>query len=199
MGRIAAVLGAMAFASARAEAGLIIDQEQLKSEAFADIKAAGPTGQTFTPSLPGIQFAIFKLSDTAFSGGTVSVELHAGVNGAMLATSGPVNLAAGFGGSSGADVEFDFASRITLAPGTKYSLILKGVSGDDFRLWATNSSTYGGGAAIVFGQELSSTESFYFKEGLVATPEPSSLALAGGAVLIGGGAWWRRRRRSVNA
>jgi hypothetical protein len=32
-----------------------------------------------------------------------------------------------------------------------------------------------------------------------ATPEPSSLAMAGGAVLIGGGAWWRKRRRSVNA
>jgi hypothetical protein len=32
-----------------------------------------------------------------------------------------------------------------------------------------------------------------------ATPEPSSLAMAGGAALIGGGAWWRKRRRSVNA
>jgi hypothetical protein len=32
-----------------------------------------------------------------------------------------------------------------------------------------------------------------------ATPEPSSLAMAGGVALIGGGAWWRKRRRSVNA
>jgi hypothetical protein len=43
------------------------------------------------------------------------------------------------------------------------------------------------------------TGSIDVKAPFTATPEPSSLAMAGGAVLIGGGAWWRKRRRSVNA
>ena len=67
---------------------------------------------------------ILNRLDLKYGVGSWALEVHEGLDGALLGTSQSVSLPAGFGDgqAAGLPVEFDFASSITPTPGSTYSL-----------------------------------------------------------------------------
>jgi hypothetical protein len=200
-GLTAAVLVVLSVALAgSARAGLVIDQQYSGAGAiftnYAGIPNFRPLGQSFTPSLSGIDFATFNLLDLVSVAGTYEVQLYSGTGngGTLLGTSKTDSLAAG---SSGA-TEFDFSSTIALTPGQTYSLMLvRTDSSSDFGAQYGSPGGYAGGEAISSGQGTSND--LIFSEGLItsAVPEPATLAPGALAALAGAGCAWRKRRRAA--
>src|SRR5262249_14566731 len=141
-------------AAGQARAGQIIDQQNgppPPGDASVSIPGGAPLGQSFTPSLTGIDFATFQIFDGAGVAGTDQVEVRSGFNGPLLGTSASVALPAGTGGFSlpGATIEFDFPSTIALTPGTLFSLMLVRVdSSSNFAAIGQGTGTYAGGVTI---------------------------------------------------
>jgi hypothetical protein len=77
---------------------------------------------------------------------------------------------------------FYFATPIALVPGETYYIIPAEITGDDVWSVAVTGNTYPNGGLYGFdGNNL------WFREGIVATPEPSALALlAMGGLLMAG-------------
>jgi hypothetical protein len=171
--------------------------------------------QSFTPKLPAIDAAAFWITDWQPSngqGGVLRVLLHDGWGSSgdtILAASQPVTLPDGYGYTgdipiSGAPVQFDFPTRVSLTPGHLYTLEVQQLDGagteTELVLWSTDSS-YPGGTA--FNANLPSpTSNFFFQEGLTGNvsdaPEPSTLAVFGSALVTGLGYFgWRRWNLAV--
>jgi hypothetical protein len=188
-----------------ARAGFIIDQQygSPPSPESSSVPFNAPLGQSFTPTLTGINFATFQFTNFASVAGTYEAEVHSGINGSLLGTSAPVSLPASFGGSSsqtGAQVEFDFANTIALTPGSIYSLILVRLdSTSNFAAIGIDPGTYGGGSEIVGGSAIPGLD-LIFSEGInvsSAAPEPASVTLLGLGSLGLLGYGWRRRKQAV--
>jgi PEP-CTERM motif len=161
--------------------GLTVDRANPFFNQSLNYPAFTPIGESFTPTLDGIQWAAIGMQDFSSNGtGVFDVDLYQGVgtSGTLLATSAPTNLPPGFGiPGFGAYAYFYFASEVALTPGTPYTLILNQVSGDDFVVLAASVSQVGN-QAILNGQPQANLN-LTFGEGILSVPEPSTLTLLG--------------------
>jgi hypothetical protein len=145
------------------------------------------TGQSFTPSLSGIDFIRLELNDsspTGALGSTWFLNLHSdSIHGPILATTAPVDLPGAFTGTA----NFFFPNTIPLTPGATYWFDVNSPDGGAWHLVA-GILNYPGGYA--WAQDTPHDFSdYWFREGLVV-PEPSSAAL----LLLGGAAFISLRR-----
>jgi hypothetical protein len=147
-------------------------------------------GQSFTPTLTGLDFVQFKLVGGNEDGSPVSmvVDILSGVSGtngmegAVLATSAPVSVVSALDGY--AIYTFNFASTVSLVPGQVYVARVSSLAGN-FGIMLTASDVYAGGQYL-FSTEPYLYTNFYdaiFAEGMI--PEPTTIAiLAFGSLLL---------------
>jgi hypothetical protein len=146
------------------------------------------TGQSFTPSLPGINFIRLKFQDSSIIdgvGATIYLNLRSdSITGPILGTTDPVTMPNGFTGTQ----NFFLPSTITLTPQNTYyfDLVLQSA-----QAWYVDieSFNYSGGTAFARGAPAGAD--YWFREGLYIVPEPSLAALG----LIGGAAYAAGRKR----
>jgi hypothetical protein len=141
---------------------------------------------TLPLALTGIDFASFWF----FSSGQSSVfrvNLRGGsITGPILGTTPDV-----MGSATAGPVMFMFPGTIALTPGTRYYLQLEAVSGSATVSCGNMGQSYAGGAGYIDGQP-DAFRDFWFREGIIAVPEPTSWsALTLGASFL----WWHRVRR----
>lgn len=175
--------------------GLIVDQANQHYMQGLNVQSFGPIGESFTPTLNGIQWAAIDLQDSTANptlGGVFQVKLLQGdgTSGTLLATSAATGVPPGFGPGLGAYAYFYFATEVTLTPGMPYSLILNQLSGENFLVGGVAGGEIGD-QAILFGQPQSNFN-LTFGEGVLSVAEPSSLVL----VAIGVVSVMRRRWRT---
>ena len=169
---------ACAIGAAQAQGTLVYDQESSNDEAYPitglPIQVYGSVGQSFTPSLPGVEFVRLKLKDIYPGnalGATLVVNLRStAINGPVIGTTTPVVLSDGFAGS----MSFFFASPVTVVPNTTYYFQTSVQSGDDWGITVIG-DTYPGGV-IYGGLQPFTGNDLWFREGIVV-PEPSSVWL----------------------
>ena len=146
-----------------------------------------PWGQSFTPSLNGVDFIRLELVDNTPGdtlGATMHINLMSGsISGPIIGATDPFSMANGFSGPA----TFYFPSTVSLAPGTMYFFTPIIDSGGPWNIAAesyfyTGGNSYNAGAIYPGGN-------LWFREGLVV-PEPSALAL----VLLGVGGFLVIRR-----
>jgi hypothetical protein len=174
--------------------GFIYDQQATNTPSifgdYLNIQEDSPLLESFVPTLTSIGFVqmeFWDIPDNGTSGATVYVNLWTGspnVNSATLISSTtPVYMPNGFGNDNPGVTSFYFSSPITLTPGQSYYLQPVVQSGDDpWDVWDPG-NTYPNGTlydnGLAFGVDI------WFREGIQAAPEPTSLALIGvGSVLV---------------
>jgi uncharacterized protein (TIGR03382 family) len=171
---------------------IVYDQQStnLIEGAFGIDPSAQPVGQSFTPTLTLVGFIDLYLYDgdpLHDLGGTVYVNLRSdSITGTILASSTPVFLPDSFLDFT----NFSFATPVAVTPGVTYffqPVIQSGNLG--FGSGVTDAS-YAGGSAFYQGN-LVVDRNLWFREGILAVPEPSPIWLA----WLGGAAWLFSRRR----
>jgi hypothetical protein len=183
--------------------GLIIDQESYPKpiSVFTDgvdglylnSEPATPLTQSFIPSLSAIDYVALEF-EYGTGSATVEVNLYEGsatVSAAtLLGTTTAVTMPSGFNNNQ-LDVagveDFYFSTPITLTPGDTYYLEPVAVSGA--ANWAIvtliDFYTYPNGELNVDGYPFVNSTDMWFQEGIVAVPEPTTLALIGfGGLLV---------------
>jgi hypothetical protein len=190
---LAAIVLASATTCQGAPLGVIDQQNSVYTNNF--FSGQNRIGQSFVPSLPGIDAIEFELGALT-GGGAVFVNLRSGLSGPggldgpILGTSNSIDL------PSNAPFEwrhFDFPSRIDLVPGNVYVAEL--VSGNGHAGRFTMDSMYAAGSPLP-PTSFDPTWDLVFVEGL-HVPEPSAGALAAGAYAMI--SMRRRRRRAACA
>ena len=171
----------------------IVDQEAAPAPIGAySIDHGGDIGQSFTPTLSGLDFFVFNIEWSLGPSNSYFVQIHDGLGaaGTVLGTSQtvalPVNLPP-------TNIEFDFNNTVTLIPGNLYTALVvptNGGAGDSNYLIHYGVDVYPGGVA--FQVSPVSDIDMIFQEGVSITPEPSTLALAAFGFI--GLAAWRLRR-----
>jgi len=174
--------------------GLVYDQQSATSPATVqqidgfNLQEDSPLTQSFIPTLSAIgfiQLQFFDISGNGTSGATVDVNLWIGspnVNSAtLLGSTTPVYMTNGFGnnGFSAAVTNFYFSTPIALTSGQTYYLQPVVLSGDDPWDIVVLTNTYPNGQLFASGSALQPGSDFWFREGIVSVPEPSTLALVG--------------------
>ena len=199
-----ALLGAST-SSLQAQGTFIYDQqssdENVPGEAAAGIQVNEPVGQSFTPSLSTVGFIrlqLFDINPGNSLGATLYVNLRAdSITGTILASTDPVSLPDSFPSPSSVGfVNFFFSIPVSVTPGTTYYFQpVVDVGG----AWAIGrfipTSNYPGGTEFLQGQP--GPNDLWFREGIVAIPEPSAgvLGLLGLGVLVG--AHWIKGREAA--
>lgn len=148
-----------------------------------------PMGQSFTPSFSSIGFVQLYLYDGDVLnnlGSTVYVNLRSNsITGTILGSSLAVFMPDGF-----LDVtNFIFSTPVAVVPGVTYYLQPTIQSGSQGWGSGVTDASYAGGIAFVEGSAWPN-HNLWFREGIVAVPEPTSALL----VLLGSGAWLFLRR-----
>jgi hypothetical protein len=145
-----------------------------------------PWGQSFTPSLAGVDFIRLQLNDGqpgAGIGASVHVNLRStSITGPILGATASVHMLAGFAGYP----TFFFSNTVPLTPGITYYMEPIIESGSDF--WNVLVSEYGySGGSYTAGGSPVLVSDLWFREGLYVVPEPATglLLVVGGALLAG--------------
>lgn len=182
-----------ATACGHAQGTFIFDQQDSTNETGSPygtgstIQSVLPhTGQSFIPTLPGIDFIRLKFTDANPGdnlGATIFLNLRStSITGPILGTTADVTMPNGFSGTT----NFLFPTTIPLMPGTTYYFDLNLVSGGPWDI-DIYSYYYPNGESFVGGQPHPGGN-YWFREGIIAAvPEPSSVALlllAGGLLVI---------------
>jgi len=145
------------------------------------------TGQSFTPSLSGIDFIRLSIADGNPGdglGSTWFLNLRPdSVTGPILGTTATVYLPDLHAGA----VDFFFPNTIPLTPGISYFFDINSPDGGAWNIFVAQFNYSGGDAWAEDIVRLGSD--YWFREGLVV-PEPSSVAL----LLLGGAAFISLRR-----
>lgn len=145
-----------------------------------------PIGQSFTPTLSSIDFIFLQLEDYYFNNGTgavIFVKLFSGsiTNGTLLGSTAPISFPDGFGVSTVGyygETNFVFPSSIALTPGIQYFLQPVLLSGDASFYLGVGNLNYPGGTAYINGTPNINGWDLWFREGIIAVPEPDIMALA---------------------
>lgn len=154
------------------------------------LPSIAPCGQSFTPTLSGVNFVRLNLNDGNPNDGlgtTIHLNLRANsFSGTILGTSDTVAMPNGFTGVE----NFFFPSIISLTPDTLY--FFEVVETPSWVQWniAAGSYDYYLGDAYYLGRAASGSD-LWFREGIYV-PEPSALALA--ALAAATLAYTRRKR-----
>jgi hypothetical protein len=169
--------------NARAQGTFMYDQQSSTDEGWFAY-GYGPTiqnllpytGQSFVPTLPGINFIKLNFDDQNPNdglGATLHLNLRSdSISGPILGTTASVTMTNGFTGV----IAFFFPNTLSVTPGTTYYFDLGLESGGP---WNTifEPHTYSGGEAFVQGQPYPGGD-YWFREGLYVVPEPSGAAFA---------------------
>jgi hypothetical protein len=148
---------------------------------------ATPYGQSFSPSLSGIDFIMLGFYDGQPGNGigaTVFVNLRSGsIGGPVLASTAPITMRDSFGLAAPGVTNLFFGATIALIPGHAYYFEPVVQSGD---LWGVSSGPYGypGGSTFLGGAPFVGSD-YWFREGIIV-PEPACGLLA----LLGAGAFF---------
>ncbi len=180
-------------AEARAESTIIDQSHVILVTHLSNATIFAPLGQTFTPTLSGLNFVTIKLGAglSPFEGAIAAIEIRTGVNGALVGTSKPTTIPASQFDMRLTDYRFDFAQTAVLTPGGLYSWTVKPISG--MVMVGGSEADYERGEYVRWGERETGLD-MYFIEGLIV-PEPSALPLAA----IGfGGIVRRRASRGAN-
>jgi len=161
----------------------IVDQSQTSVDVLVNLGFSGLTGQGFTPALPSLDVVevFFDGPDGTFPPdipGEFSVGIHqGGITGPVIGTSSAITLLSGIFREV---VRFDFPTSVPLVPGNLSAIEINRLSdpGLPFFFGGIQADTYPGGTAIINGQSRPDFDLF-FREGPLAVPEPSTLALCG--------------------
>lgn len=150
---------------------VIFDQQSLSpngGEGTVYLSALQQGVQSFTPAMPGIDFASFwfLLGNSPLHvnirGNSITGPILSTTPDLMPTTSGPLT--------------FFFPTTVQLTPGTPYYLELVPVNGNATLSYGWSGQTYPGGIGYINGQPLAPGADFWFREGVVV-PEPSTFAL----------------------
>ncbi len=147
--------------------------------------------QTFIPSLSAIDYVALEF-ESANVPATVKVNVYEGSPSitfqTLLGTSATVTMPSGLqnSGLTGAGVEdFYFSTPISLTPGDDYYFQPVLVSGGAQWAYVTIvTDTYPNGKLYADGSPFVINTDMWFQEGMVAVPEPNTLALIGCAGLF---------------
>jgi hypothetical protein len=177
-------LAAMALAGSQfASAGAIIDQQNTFTNSYFGPSSA--PGQSFTPSLNGIDFATFSLATTGASS-TLVVNLFsgAGYGGTLLGTTSQMLITNAYPDFE--TVQFNFSSTVALTAGSLYTLQLDLVGGSDIYEQESASNSYSAGDEYGSVGDVQTGYDLVFSEGINSSvPEPSTYVLLGsGAILL---------------
>jgi hypothetical protein len=147
------------------------------TEGGGGIQSAQPVGQSFTPSLSAVGFVRFQLYDSNFGnslGANIFVNIRSGsILGPIIGVSSVVSLPDNFGGYS----DFIFSTPASVTPGTIYYFQPVVQSGDVWGIGGSSPLQYAGGTAFFNGAPDLSHD-LWFREGIMAVPEPTTISLA---------------------
>ena len=202
LGVVIVSLGAFLASVGPVPAAQIIDQQQ--QQGLAEIGTSGNNaGQSFTPTLAGIDFAIFFIDADGGQNAdgsllTLRVDLFEGngFGGTLLASTAPLVVTT----NSFQPIEFNFPTTVALTPGNVYSLQVVsgagvGIVGFDMLIFL-NDGLPGGTAFNQFGVPFPAAD-WVFAEGInVAVSGPSTFALLGLGALGLLRYEWRRRKQT---
>jgi hypothetical protein len=179
----------------RGQGTFLYDQQSSTDDTYSGhasppITENQPFGQSFTPSLSGVDFIRLYLGNgVPFDNGpaTLHINLRAdSITGTILDSTQPLTLAPGFNGPA----TFIFSNPVRLTAGTMYYFQpVVDIGGIWGAAGSPNNYNYPGGTIFGLGVP-NAAEDLWFREGIIV-PEPSSAAL----ILLGTGCWFLSRRR----
>lgn len=207
--KIAPITAVLALVAMPALAIDVVDQQNTGPIGGGFTISASPIGQSFVPTQGTLDFVELQINDQNPEFGTavdIAVRIRANdIAGAVLGTSNTVSFAdqvntiPSQGFQQVELVRFDFASSVTLTPGSTYVLEPFKIGGiSDLGIFGTGFGidAYAPGLSYFQGAPFSGPDApfdLWFREGSVAVvPEPSSWALMT-LVLLGVAARARRR------
>jgi hypothetical protein len=176
---------ALTVCSAQGQDTFIYDQSSATNPAAggggAPIQADQPMGQSFTPALSSIDFVQLNFTYGGFPsnqlGAAVFVNLWSGSisNGTLLSSTDPVFIP---DGAFRLVTNLFFSASVALTPGDTYFLQPYLQSGDT-RLGVIDSTSfnYPGGTFYFNGEPDPNNQDLWFREGIIAAPEPSSAVI----------------------
>jgi hypothetical protein len=185
---------------AHSQGTFVYDQQSSTDEFVPQYGSGGvmqqiqpPWGQSFTPSLFGVDFIRLKMDDGNLNdaaGASIYINLRANsISGPILGSTDPVAMPSLFAGNP----TFFFPATVAVTPGVVYYFepIVEAGSGN----WNIISGpyNYAGGSRWAAGAPVLASD-LWFREGLYVVPEPSSvlLLLLGSFVIC----WTAKRRFS---
>jgi hypothetical protein len=175
----------------QASAAKVVDQQSATGESY--LGPSSSPGQSFSPTLTRIDFATFSLATSDPTNGALTFAVlysGAGFGGSLIGASSNDVLITD---ASFESYEFDFSPGISLTPSQTYTLQLVDATGSTLYEFDGGGNPYPGGVEYSSTGVAQTAYDVVFSEGIVAVPEPGSLAqgILGLTVL---GLWTRWRR-----
>jgi hypothetical protein len=180
--------------------GFIYDQQSQTSQsggAGFPIQEDQPMGQSFTPSLPAVGFVQLEFADFLPPNGigaTVYVNLLAdSITGPVIGSAAPVSMP---DGAFNLVETFLFSTPATVTPGTTYyfqPVVVQPGSNDPWLVIGAQVYNYSGGSYYANGI-ADTSEDLWFREGVIAAPEPSAISL----LFLGSGVLIYARRKFIH-
>lgn len=175
---------------------LIYDQQSATNPIAgggAPIQVDQPMGQSFTPTLSSVGFVQLEFLDypTNGLGTTVFVNLWSGSisNGTLLSSTAPVFIP---DGAFDLTTNFTFSTPAMVTPGITYYFQPFIQSGDaELDVVGAIVFNYAGGTFYANGSPNPNGIDLWFREGIIAVPEPASSVL----VLLGSGIFLYARHK----